>query len=90
MRGLQPGDKCYVMYEGYEEELVITRAFKNRSRRGYSFDAEPVYQLKFKRPHLKQEYYMDAVGEYVALQMSAKHGKIHLDWRKWRLDRPPV
>jgi hypothetical protein len=86
MNGLKPGDKCYFLYEGYEEELVITRGIRRRGDWG----GDVYHQVKFKRPHLKQEYYMDEVGEYVALQMSAKHGKIHMDWRKWRLERSPV
>ena len=88
MSGLQPGDKCYFLYEGFEEQLVITRGIKKRG--GTKWTDEEYYQVKVKRPHLKQEYYMDAAGDYVALQMSAKHGKLHLDWRKWRLERSPV
>jgi hypothetical protein len=86
MSGLQPGDKCYFLYEGFEEEIVITRGIKHRGAW-----SGPIYsQVKFKRPHLKQEYYMDSHGEDVVLQLSAKHGKICQDWRKWRVEHSPV
>jgi hypothetical protein len=86
MTSLQPGDKCYLTYEGYEEQLVITRGIRRRGDWG----GDVYHQVKFKRPHLKQEYYMDSYGEDVLLQLSAKHGKVCQDWRKWRVERSPV
>lgn len=86
MRGLQPGDKCYVMYQGYEEELEIVRGF---NARGGTY-SDRRYSVKFKRPHLKQQHYITAEGSDVGVQMSCKVGKIHLDWRTWRVVRSPV
>lgn len=86
MRGLQPGDKCFVMYQGYEEELEIVRGFKVRGGR-YS---DVSYNVQFKRPHLKQHNCITAEGDYVGVQMSCKNGKLQLDWRTWRVVRSPV
>ena len=90
MRGLKPGDKCFFMRDGYEEELQIVRELNVRGESRWARSGIKQYQIKFKRPHLKQHYYMDATDDGVMLQMSAKVGKVYLDWRKWRVVRPPV